>query len=514
MNHTHSEFRSIARVRSALANAAIYRAMSQAVGVVIYVLLVRIMTEYNYGVYQLFYSVPGVMGAVLSFGISDALHRYLPEYFARKDYALARHFIRWSLMLRLFVSILFLSTCLLLWDQIAPIFKIQDAKPYFYVFIAVAITHFQCRTLTLALGANLMQQWSSGLAAAFSLFKLVGYSVAYLTDVSLLAILIADLAAYLLWYACLRFAYHTRIPRPATDQKVRFSKDEKRRVMRYAFFYNFNDAGVFALRPMSDRLFIAAFLNPVAVGAYAFSTGFNAMVQKMTPVSFFHGVIQPLIFTLDYRTQKNRAREYFQFLVKINYLVQFPILVLVASVPAQIINVVFGGKFIEYQYLLVAAFAFPVSYGFQAPASIIAQLGERAGIILASKIFAVYNVVAVIILIPYFGVYGAIFATGTAQLFKTLFIWFFVRKVATFGGMGFFFLTQIALWTLCWFGVKRVTSGMGDWAGLATAIIMVGLAALIGLRFAHFNPKESNLIRKVSGVRATNLLTAAGIIRP
>src|SRR5690606_28666507 len=163
--------------------------------------------------------------------------------------------------------------------------------------------------------------------------------------------------------------------------------------------------------------------TPTAVGAYAFCTGLNIMVQKIMPVTFFNGVIEPLIFTLDYKKQTNRVRGYFKFLVKVSYLVQFPVLVFVAAVPSQIIQVVFAGKFSEYEYLLVAAVAFPMFYAFHRPLSIIAQLGERAGLILASKIFAGYNLIAAVLLIPFFGAYGALFATGSAQLFKNLFIW-------------------------------------------------------------------------------------------
>jgi O-antigen/teichoic acid export membrane protein len=506
-------FRSVARVRSAFANAAFYRALSKIVTAVIYILLVRIMSEYDYGVYQLFYSVPVAMSVVLSLGLGNALHRFLPEYFSREQWGLARHFVSWALRLRLATSILFLTVCLLFWEPIGTFFKIAEAKTEFLIFAVVIITHFQCRIFTLALSANLMQQWSSGLSTAFALVKLIGYIVAIAIGVSLETIIVADLIGYVLWYIALRIAFQTRIPNVEDGKKVRFEKDEKRRVTRYAAYFNFNDVGVVALRTTSDNLFIAAFLDPIAVGAYAFCTGFSLLIHRLTPVAFFNGVIEPLLFTFNYGTQKRQVTQYFQFLVKVNYLAQFPILIAVAAVPEPIINVIFGGKFVEYSGLLIAAFALPTLYAFQQPSNIIAQLGERAAIILVSKIFAVYNIVAAIILIPILGVYGAILATGTARLFKAIFIWFFVRDVARFGGLGRFFVLQASIWAACLILIKILVSNMNDFMAIAVAGVIIGLFTLLGVRLAMFNTRESELIQKLSGNRISRWLQYAGVIR-
>src|SRR5690606_56741 len=164
MASSNHDFRNVKRVRKAFANAAMYRVLSQILGAAIYVLLVRIMTEHDYGVYSLFYSIPMVIGAVLSLGIGNALLRFLPEYFAEQNFALARHFISWSMRLRLLTTSSFLLVCLFFWEQIAPVFEIAPYRDYFIVFVAITVTHFQSRILTLVLGANLMQHWSSGLA--------------------------------------------------------------------------------------------------------------------------------------------------------------------------------------------------------------------------------------------------------------------------------------------------------------------------------------------------------------
>src|SRR5690606_32147778 len=167
---------------------------------------------------------------------------------------------------------------------------------------------------------------------------------------------------------------------------------------------------------------------------------------------------------------------------------------------------------IEYRYLLVAAFAFPVIYAFQRPVTIIAQLGERAGVILASKIFASYNVVAALALIPNFGAYGALLATGSAQVFKNIFIWFFVRKAATFKGTAYFFIVQSTLWLLCWGLIQYLVTGLGDLPALAVAVVLVGVFGLLGIRLAAFDAAEAKLIHRIVGPRGAPILRATRLV--
>jgi len=55
------------------------------------------------------------------------------------------------------------------------------------------------------------------------------------------------------------------------------------------------------------------------------------------------------------------------------------------------------------------------------------QLFEKVNIVLYSKIFALYNIIADIFFIKMFGLLGAALATGTAILFKNLYIFYFSK---------------------------------------------------------------------------------------
>ncbi len=62
--------------------------------------------------------------------------------------------------------------------------------------------------------------------------------------------------------------------------------------------------------------------------------------------------------------------------------------------------------------------------------SLVAQYEEKTQIQLLSKIFAAYNVLAMLVFIPWWGLYGAALASGSAQALKNLFVWWHVRRRA------------------------------------------------------------------------------------
>jgi len=470
------------------------------------------LTQEEFGVYQLFYAIPPVIATVFSFGIGNALSRYLPEYFDNNRFSIASSLLSWGMRIRLATSILVLGASIFFWDSFSALFKITEYHTYYIVFAVIVVTYFQCQLLTTSLSAYLLQQWSMGLTASFILIKLLGYvAVAAIGNFTLWAALTVDLGAYILWYLGLSWANKSFIPWTGTKEAL--PQTERRRVFRYGFLHNFNDIGTLTLNSRTDNLFIAAFMNPAFVGAYAFCTQLESMSQKLLPARFFGTIVRPLIYRLNYQTQADRARQYFQFLIRVNYLILFPIFVFVAGVTTPIINVVFGGKFVEYSAVLVATFAFSCASGFNQPVTIIAELAERAGTILASKIFAIYNIVGNLILIPVYGIMGAVVATGTAILFKNLFIWFFVRKVASFDGMMRFFVIQIGLWVICWWLIQTIADHLTDLLALLSAAPIMFVAVVLAWRLTDFSGSDRELLQKLGGKRARWILTFMGITK-
>ena len=190
------------------------------------------------------------------------------------------------------------------------------------------------------------------------------------------------------------------------------SRDERKRLFRYGLYYNFNDVGTLALSSRVDNFFIAAFMDPIAVGTFSFYTRLSGMVTRSLPTNMFQNVIRPVFFATAPAEAAVRIPKYFTLLINTSLLFTVPITAYAAVYHRELVDVVFGGKFREHSLLLPVVLLFVTTNIISVPVALAAQYAEKAHVILLSKVFGVFNLLAMLALIPILGVYGAALATG------------------------------------------------------------------------------------------------------
>ena len=476
----------------------IYKALTQINSMLATVVLVRLLSEHDYGVYSLFYSLISIFGLFVSFGLINTLQRFIPEYYSRNEFLIAHRLYRIVSTIRFLSNFLSLGVILLYWDYLSPLLKINGYRNYFYVFALIVIIHFQWGLTATCLSSYFQQKYSQSLAALFMALKLIGYGYVMLTYKSLYATFVAELIAYLVLLAGLQITYYNKIPVHAGKLES-IGRKEKKRLVRYAFFYNFNDAGSSILTPDFDNFIIVMYLDPIAVGAYAFCQRVAKTLEHVFPVTYLLDIVRPAFITVGLNSSQARITLIFQILIKITYIVTIPLFVCVFLLGRDMTLLFFDGKFMEYSQLLSAVFFFVMLNAFESPLSLTAMLKERADIMLYSKIFALYNIIADILLIQNFGIWGAVIATGTATFGKNIFIWYFVRSEASFDGMGMFFITLVLFWaatgTIVWGMCNMLTLNHAE--HFVLAFILVAMCFVLQFKFGLLSANEAGIIRDI-----------------
>ena len=120
------------------------------------------------------------------------------------------------------------------------------------------------------------------------------------------------------------------------------------------------------------------------------------------------------------------------------------------------------------------------------PITLVAQLEEKARIILASKVFGLLGIAASLMLIPRIGVVGAVVASGTAILLKNLFVWWFVRDLARWTNATAFVLRATVIWTLFAVVAQQERIWLAEYPALALigALGLLAVFCLVQLRVA------------------------------
>jgi O-antigen/teichoic acid export membrane protein len=503
------------RARRSVFDTITYRVVSQVATILGYIVLVRAMSKTDFGVFNLLYSFIPLVGTLASLGLEQTLRRFQPEYLREERFSAAAWLMKVVARARLVTNVLILLTVLMIWNQVAPHFGLGPYRVEFEILCLLVILHFQSQILQLSMASHMLHRFSVGSTAMLSFGKLLWYSLlAAAGALSLKTALCADTLAYAIAYLFLRQAYRhhcgaaAAVHRPPTL--------ERKRLVRYALFNNFNDAGTLFLDSRMDNFFIAAFMNSVAVGIYAFYNRLNEMATNVLPVRLFENIIQPMFFAVQPKDAERRLPQYFTFLLNSNLLVQWPIVAFAVVYHAEIVHVVFAGKFVEQSWLLPIVLGFSTINCFATPVSLVAQYEEKAQIQLLSKIFAGYNVVAMLLLIPYLGLYGAALASGSAQVLKNLYVWWHVRRHAVWINAGTSTALSLLMWG-CAIGVCYALKSLVPWPSsmqLIMGCMVFVCVALVALRSAILCESDRDLLQRLFQGRETRFLRFLGVLNP
>lgn len=433
------------KTTNAIKNTLIFKSLAQIFGLVATVLLVRTLSESEYGIYNLLYALIGLIGTIASLGLSDTLQRYIPEYYQKGEFRIANNLIRITSAIRFIVDGVILVFIIMLWNQIAPILKLTEYKTVFLLFCLVILLYHQRNILEIGLSSYFLHRYTKRIAVIFSMIRAAGYGLVIFTDSHLWYAVIVDISAYLVTVTLLQIIYARKIPvREGTIKRLPIH--ERKRLFRYASFYNFNNSGLGILNADFDNFILVMMLSPAAVGAYAFCVRISIQITAVLPLKYFKDIIKPAFFSVGTSAEKNlRTTHFFQSMIRLNFIFALPCFFFLVLFINDIIYIFFDGKFIEHTPVLCTIFLFSIINTI--PMGTVAQLREKANIILYSKIFAIYNLIADIILIYFFGIWGAVIATATATLSKNIFVWYFVRDDANFKGMLPFFSKIICFWS-------------------------------------------------------------------
>ena len=124
-----------------------------------------------------------------------------------------------------------------------------------------------------------------------------------------------------------------------------------------------------------------------------------------------------------------RLSRYFTLLIDLNLALQLPAIAFAIVYHRELVQVFFAGKYLQYSNLFPLVLALSiVPSSMSVPISLVAQYHERAGLMLASELFGLYQVGAMLVLVPALGLYGAALSTGSFHALRNFWIWWQLRR--------------------------------------------------------------------------------------
>jgi O-antigen/teichoic acid export membrane protein len=504
------------RARRSLFHTIRFRAVSQVATVLSYIVLVRGMQEHAFGIYNLFYSFIPVITTLASFGLEQTLRRFQPEYLGAEKPLASAWLVRFVAGARFASTVLMLAIILLAWNLIAKRLDLSGYRADFAVFGILIILYLQANILQLSLASHMMHEYSVGSVAAMSVGKLLTYlAITVFGTLTLRSAILADIAAYSLGYILLSIAYWRLRSNAPQAAGFHLEASERKRLTHYAVFNHLNDASSLLVYGQTDNFFIGAMLSPVAVAAYAFYARLVEMINNLIPQRLFDNVIQPMFFSVPAAESDARLSRYFTFLIDLNLALQLPAIAFAIVYHREVVQVFFAGKYLQYSTLFPLVLALSiVSSGMSVPISLVAQYHERAGLMLASELFGLYQVAAMLVLVPVLGLYGAALSSGTFHAFRNFWIWWQLRRQVQWRNVK----GVLAMGLLVWGSVVVVCTllrmCLPQWPGivqLAMGGVICGVGGLAFLRSSGISQSDREILANLMHGREARLLRWLGL---
>ena len=384
--------------------------------------IIRMLSVSDYGIYNLLANLITMALFFTALGIPAILQRYTPEYYERRQFHLMRKTALGGLLLRLLAGFVFVGIVLAYSSLFTEYLHVtSDVVKYLPVFCVAILFIIESQLLGDALLVALLEQ------KYWNLSKLIHSAIKFILFFFSLYLgygLIGIIWSWVIVEGLLFLLYFSRCCSVMLAPKVEKDGKEKlpiKRIVRYGGFYLFALLGGFILNITIDNYLIAYFLDTTAVGLYSFAMGIPVQLLSFSPALILVSILIPVSIRQYTKNRDQSGLKYtYQLYNKLIFFSGVPMFVGVILLADKIILYILNPAYIGVLLLFIICSIFSSIKMFNYALDPLIRTLERTEIYALSLIFAVYNLVMDIILIPQYGIMGAAAATLSAQFFTFL----------------------------------------------------------------------------------------------
>lgn len=384
--------------------------------------IIRKLSVSDYGVYNILANLITIASFSTALGIPAILQRYTPEFYERKQFHLMRKTAIGGLLLRLLAGFVFVAIVLTYSNLFIEYLHVTaEVVKYLPVFCVAILFIIESQLLGNAILVALLEQKYWNLSKLlYSAIKFVLFFFSLYFGYGLIGIIwswvIVEGLLFLLYFlkCCSILFAHNVI-------KDDNGKLPIKRMVRYGGFYLFALIGGSILNIATDNYLIAYFLDTTAVGLYSFAMGIPVQLLSFSPALILFSILVPVgIRQYSKNSDKSGLNYVYQLYNKLIFFSGIPLFVGSILLADKIILYVFNPAYIGVLPIFIICLIFSTLIMFSYALHVIIRTLERTEIYTYTLIFAVYNLVMDIVLIPQYGIAGAAAATLSAQFFTFL----------------------------------------------------------------------------------------------
>lgn len=390
------------------------------------ILLVRMLALPEYGIYNILLSTLTLVLTITFFTIAS-IPRYLPEFYEKKNYYLIKKITKSSLFIRLVTGLLVVIVFFFFPDSFNSIFKGEIQHVFLKVFSLVIAFALLNEVMIITLNALLEQKTTNAMKVIFNLTFLAFSYFALKNKFGLKGVLYSIFLSGVIVFLIASYKTYSVV---FTKPSIGTPEHVFKRVFRYTVFQYFAKLGDIALNLTFSIYLIGFFYGMQITALYSFGAKIPGYILSYAPPIVATSV---LFFVGIRRYTETKSKEQLSYFFSLyNRFIAFFIFPMAAGLVLlglPIINYVFDPKYLgAYKIFILSIIGYSI-WSFHSPIAVIYNILERPDIGFYSKIFVIYNLIASVILIPIYGMLGAIIPTVTTMLFTLLSELYLTKKI-------------------------------------------------------------------------------------
>ncbi|MDR4517205.1 MAG: oligosaccharide flippase family protein [Nitrosomonas sp.] len=316
----HSGLYSGIRFRQAIKHFLLGRAAQAIASFILLIWLVRLLSPTDYGAYMVLWGMVDMMVPISSFGMLDAVRRFLPELVERGAPGVLTGFVRWMTLIRLAIMVIWATLIVMYWPDIAGWMGFSVSQQDTALLAAgLIIVVISFRYAAEMLECLLEQRWSQLTRALLPLGRLAGVAILVAAgSLTLEQLLWVDLIVSLGCFLLAEF-FLVRKLRGLTG-----AGDYQVGVREIASFA-WHMTGVNLLQSASNagtlRILVARTLGLETAGMFAFLQQLLTMVGRYLPANLLASIIRPMLISRYVAGEAGIVNQGMALLWKINMLI-------------------------------------------------------------------------------------------------------------------------------------------------------------------------------------------------
>lgn len=478
--------------------------ISNLISIVISILIIRKLPVEDFGIYSLFIGSLTIISIFSVNGILLALRRFIPELIQKRHFSFHKSIIIKLYLISLLVTFMLVLIVFQYKKEIGILLNIDQFELYFSIFIINIFLYLQA-TISQDILVSLFEQKFISIISVISILVRGLLYVIFLTKLTVDLIFIIEAICIGVRAIPSVFYVYRKISNLTKSNNLEINFGEKReyrkRIKRYTLLSTANEIGEGGFSQVSDYYFISAYLGPFAMGLYAFPYRLLSSIFSWIPIERLNNIFKPYFINKYY--EKNEDSTYltgmFNFLLKLFLLFYGMTIACIISYQKLIHIYLFNSKYIETQLLLAIILIFYIFNALGFPTHIIIEIKEKIEYTLYAKIFALFNVLAVIFVLSFtnWNLIGVALATGISRFLRYYYLYLKMKKMSHVNIFAPDLLKTISIILLSGICMYLMSLIINLYMQIITPILVGGIL-FIGLYrlIKPFNDKEEILLSK------------------